>query len=171
MIQLKAQAAAGAPSIILERPQDGAAADALIDRAFGPGRFTKSSERVREFADFAPDLSFCAWRDDQIAGVLRQWRVRVGDTPAVFLGPIAVEADVRSGGVGALLIEQACAAAKAAGETAIVLVGDAPYFSRFGFAAALGKAVRLPGPVDQRRVLAIAFAPEGEALSGPIRPL
>jgi predicted N-acetyltransferase YhbS len=82
-----------------------------------------------------------------------------------------VDAEERSGGVGGLLVEQAVAAARAAGETAIVLVGDAPYFQRFGFSAELGQAVRLPGPVDQRRVLAIAFAPIGEALSGPVRPL
>jgi len=171
MIQLQPQATPDAPSVVLERPQDAALADALIDRAFGPGRFTKSSERVREFADFAADLSFCAWRDEELVGVVRQWRVRVGESQAVFLGPIAVEADERSGGVGALLVEQACAAAKAAGETAIVLVGDAPYFGRFGFTAELGRAVRLPGPVDPRRVLAIAFAPEGEALNGMIRAL
>jgi predicted N-acetyltransferase YhbS len=171
MIELKAQAAPDAPCILVERPQDGPLADALIDRAFGPGRLTKSSERVREFADFAPELSFCAWREARLVGVVRQWRVRVGDTQAVFLGPIAVEADERSSGVGGLLVEQAVAAAAAAGEAAIVLVGDAPYFGRFGFSAALGKAVRLPGPVDQRRVLAVAFSPAGEALSGPIRAL
>jgi len=171
MIQLKPKAAPDAPSVILHTPNDAGPADALIDRAFGPGRLTKVSERVREFADFAPDLSFCAWRGEELVGVVRQWRVRVGDTPAVFLGPIAVEAEDRSGGVGGLLIEQAIAAAREAGETAIALVGDAPYFGRFGFSAELGKAVRLPGPVDQRRVLAIAFTPEGEALSGMIRAL
>lgn len=171
MIQLMPTPAPEAPSVLLERPQDAALADALIERAFGPGRLTKSSERVREFAEFAPELSFCAWRGDELVGVVRQWRVRVGETPAVFLGPIAVEADERSGGVGGLLVEQACAAAKAAGETAIVLVGDAPYFSRFGFSADRGQAVRLPGPVDQRRVLGLAFKPEGETLSGMIQAL
>lgn len=171
MIQLKPTPALEAPSVLLQRPQDAALGDALIERAFGPGRLTKSSERVREFADFADDLSFCAWRGDELVGVVRQWRVRVGHTPVIFLGPIAVEADERSGGVGGLLVEQACAGAKAAGEAAIVLVGDAPYFGRFGFSAELGRAVRLPGPVDQRRVLVVAFAPEGEALEGPIRPL
>jgi predicted N-acetyltransferase YhbS len=171
MIQLKPKTAPDAPSVLPLAPQDAALADALIDRAFGPGRFTKVSERVREFAAFAPELSFCAWRGERLVGVVRQWRVRVGDTAAVFLGPIAVDAEERSGGVGGLLVEQAVAAARAAGETAIVLVGDAPYFQRFGFSAELGRAVRLPGPVDQRRVLAVAFRPEGEALSGAVRPL
>ncbi|THD81909.1 MAG: N-acetyltransferase [Phenylobacterium sp.] len=171
MINLKSHAAHLAPSVIPEQPADAGAADALIDRAFGPGRFTKVSERVREFAEFAPELSFCAWREGRLVGVVRQWRVRAGETPVVFLGPIAVEAEARSGGVGAMLVHRACAAARAAGETAIVLVGDAPYFGRWGFSAALAKDVRLPGPVDPKRVLATAFTAEGEQLSGPIQPL
>jgi len=171
MIHLDSQMAPTAPSLALEQPQDGGLADALIDRAFGPGRFTKVSERVREFADFAPELSFCAWQGGRLVGVVRQWRVRAGATPVVFLGPIAVEADERSSGVGGLLVEAARDAAKAAGEAAIVLVGDEPYFSRFGFSAALAREVVLPSPVDQRRVLAVAFTPAGEALSGPIAPL
>jgi predicted N-acetyltransferase YhbS len=171
MIQLKTDPADAAPSLTTERPKDGPAADALIDAAFGPGRFTKVSERVREFAQFAPELSVCAWRGERLVGVVRQWRVRCGDAPVVFLGPIAVAADERSGGVGARLVEQACAAAKAAGEAAIVLVGDEPYFGRWGFSAALAKAVLLPGPVDQNRVLAVALSPQGESLSGPIQVL
>jgi predicted N-acetyltransferase YhbS len=170
-MSLKSSPAPDAPSLLAERPQDAAAADAVIDRAFGPGRFTKVSERVREFAQFAPELSFCAWREGRMVGVVRQWRVRAGETAIVFLGPIAVAADERSSGVGGLLIERACAAARAAGEAAIVLVGDEPYFGRWGFSAALAKDVRLPGPVDQNRVLAVAFTPAGEALSGPIQPL
>jgi predicted N-acetyltransferase YhbS len=171
MRNLKPHAAPPAPSVVTEQPADAAAAEALIDRAFGPGRLTKVSERVREFADFAPELSFCAWRGERLVGVVRQWRVRAGTTPVVFLGPIAVEADERSGGLGGLLVEQACAAAKAAGETAIVLVGDAPYFGRWGFSAGPAKDVRLPGPVDQNRVLATAFTAEGETLSGMVQPL
>jgi len=170
-MSLKSSPAPDAPSLLAERPQDAAAADGVIDRAFGPGRFTKVSERVREFARFAPELSFCAWRGERMVGVVRQWRVRAGETPIVFLGPIAVEDDERSSGVGGLLIAQACAAAQAAGEAAIVLVGDEPYFGRWGFTAALARDVVLPGPVDPRRVLAVAFTRDGEALSGPIQPL
>jgi predicted N-acetyltransferase YhbS len=171
MIQLKTDPADAAPRLTTERPADGPPASALIDRAFGPGRFTKVSERVREFADFAPELSVCAWRGERLVGVVRQWRVRCGAQPVVFLGPIAVAAEERSGGIGAMLVKQACAAARAAGEAAIVLVGDEPYFGRFGFSADRAKAVQLPGPVDQHRVLAAAFTAEGEALSGAIRPL
>ena len=170
-MSLKPDPAADAPSLANERPQDAALAEDLIDRAFGPGRFTKISERVREFAEFAPELSYCAWRGERLVGVVRQWRVRAGETPIVFLGPLAVEAEERSSGVGGLLVEQACAAAKAAGECAIVLVGDEPYFARFGFSAALTRELLMPGPVDPGRVLAVAFTPDGARLMGPVRPL
>jgi predicted N-acetyltransferase YhbS len=84
------------------------------------------------------------------------WRAAAGGQPIVFLGPLAVDQDQRKHGLGAMLVERACAAAEAAGETAVVLVGDLPFFQRVGFAVA--PAVRMPGPVDPRRVLARAFA-------------
>jgi predicted N-acetyltransferase YhbS len=152
-----------------EAPKDQPAIEALLDRAFGPGRFVKVSERVRELADFAPELSFVAWAGDEIVGVVRQWRVRVGDTPVVFLGPLAVDPGRWSAGVGGDLVGRACEAAQAAGEAAIVLVGDSPYFGRFGFTPDLATQVRLPGPVDQARVQVRAFRPEGERLAGPVR--
>jgi predicted N-acetyltransferase YhbS len=142
-----------APVIQPEQPSDAAAVEALLDHAFGPGRFTKVSERVREIAEFAPELSFCAWDGPRLLGVVRQWRVRVGETPVVFLGPLAVDQGERSAGVGGQLVERACQAAYAAGEAVVLLVGDGPYFERFGFAAEPAAAVRLPGPVDQKRVL------------------
>jgi predicted N-acetyltransferase YhbS len=163
------QPAAPVPALTLqsEQPADAARIEALLDRAFGPGRFTKVSERVRELADFAPELSVCAWDGDRLLGVVRMWRVAVGGQPVVFLGPLAVEQDDRSAGVGALLAARACEAAAAAGESHVLLVGDEPYFGRVGFAAAPASAVILPGPVDQRRVLARAL--QGPAdLSGPV---
>lgn len=173
---MTAEPAAPPPALLLqsERPEDGPAVDALVDRAFGPGRFTKVSERVREFAAFAAELSVCAWEGRRLVGSVRMWRVAVGDTPAVFLGPLAVDEAHRLGGVGGLLVERACAAAQAAGEAQVLLVGDEPYFGRFGFAAAPARRVRLPGPVDQRRVLARTLLPSAEMapalLTGPIRP-
>jgi len=136
-----------------EQPQDAEAIEALLDHAFGPGRFTKVSERVREFAEFRPDLSVCAWDGARLVGSVRMWKVHVGAAPVIFLGPLAVEADVRKHGTGGVLVQRACAAADAAGLPVVLLVGDEPYFGRFGFAAAPAREVRLPGPVDQRRVL------------------
>ena len=165
---MSVQPSAPAPALTLkpEQPQDAAAVEALLDHAFGPGRFVKVSERVREHAEFAPELSLCAWEDGKLLGVVRMWRVRVGDQPVVFLGPLAVDAGQRKAGLGGLLVVRALHAAEAAGEACVLLVGDAPYFGRFGFDAALAKDVRLPGPVDQRRVLAKAFKPV--ALNGDV---
>jgi predicted N-acetyltransferase YhbS len=149
-----------------ETPRDQPAIEALLDHAFGPGRFVKSSERVREMAEFAPELSFCAWSEGCLVGVVRMWRVRIGATPLIFLGPLAVETDQRSAGVGGLLVERASEAARAAGESAVLLVGDASYFVRFGFTPA--PQAKMPGPVDQRRVLVRAFTDLGEGLCGMV---
>jgi len=145
-----------APALVLrsEQAADAHAIEALLDRAFGPGRFVKASERVREVAEFRPDLSVCALEGERLVGSVRMWRIRVGEVPAIFLGPLAVESDARSAGVGGLLVEAACQAAEAAGYPVVVLVGDTPYFGRFGFSADHTRAVRLPGPVDPRRLLA-----------------
>ncbi|MDO8800934.1 GNAT family N-acetyltransferase [Phenylobacterium sp.] len=160
-------AAAQAPTLKLEQDQDGAAIEVLLDHAFGPGRFTKVSERVREIAEFRQDLSFCAWDGGRLVGCVRMTRIAIGDTEAMFLGPLAVEEDVRKFGTGGLLVQAACDAAQAAGFANVLLVGDEPYFSRFGFAAAPAKAVRLPGPVDQLRVLVRALREGGaDCLSG-----
>jgi predicted N-acetyltransferase YhbS len=153
-----------------EAPEHQALVERLLDRAFGPGRFVKTSERVREFAEFAPELSFLAWAGGELLGVVRQWRVRVGETPVVFLGPLAVDPGRWSAGVGGALVVRACHAAQHEGDAAILLVGDVAYFRRFGFSAELARQVRLPGPVDQTRVQARAFQPPGEHLAGRVAP-
>jgi predicted N-acetyltransferase YhbS len=147
---------APALDLVNEAPDHAPAIEALLNRAFGPGRFAKVSERVREFAEFAPELSFCAVEDGRLVGVVRMWRVAVGGRPIVFLGPLAVDATERKNGLGALLVERACQAAEAAGEAAVLLVGDLPFFARVGFAVAPG--AELPGPVDPKRVLVRKFA-------------
>jgi predicted N-acetyltransferase YhbS len=144
-----------------ERPQDADAVERLVLRAFGPGRFAKAAERLREGREPLLELSFVAWDHRELIGSVRQWPVRVGESPAIFLGPIAVEEDYRSHGVGAALIERCCAAATAAGHAAIVLVGDTPFFGPLGFAQA--PSVIMPGPVDQSRVLARALLPRADA--------
>jgi predicted N-acetyltransferase YhbS len=161
-------AASAAFTLRPEQPQDSAEVEALLDRAFGPGRFVKSSERVREFAAFAPELSLCAWEAGRLLGVVRMWRVRVGDQPVVFLGPLAVDRDQRKAGLGGLLVARACHAAEAAGERVVLLVGDPPYFGRLGFSAEGTAGVRMPGPVDQGRVLARSLVRADVRLEGPV---
>lgn len=167
---MTAQPSTPLPALTLqfEQPQDGPLVDALVARAFGPGRFTKVSERVREFATFAPELSVCAWSQGRLMGCARMWRVRVGGRPVMFLGPFAVEQGERNAGFGARLIARACEAAHAAGESHVLLVGDEAYFGRVGFARAGGREVILPGPVDQDRVLVRALKPDAGDIAGPV---
>lgn len=145
------------PSLPFEiRPEaegDDPAIDVLLDHAFGPGRFAKASERVREFAPLRRDLSFCAWEGGRLSGVVRQSAIRVGDTPLIFLGPLAVETRLRRLGAGAQLVERACQAAARDGARAVLLVGDPPFFGRMGFSAEATGQIVMPGPVDRRRLL------------------
>ena len=156
------------PRIAAERPEDASLVEALVLRAFGPGRFAKAAERLREGRAPAYDLSFTAWDGRRLIGCARQWTVTVGGAPAIFFGPIAVDEAWRSHGLGAALTERACEAAAAAGHAAIVLVGDMPFFGPLGFAVA--PQVTMPGPVDPRRVLARALAEGGaDGLEGLVR--
>ena len=127
---------------------DAAAVEALVLAAFGPGRFAKTAERLRERATVA--TGFVARDGERLLGSVRLWSVTVGGTPALFLGPIAVAADNRRAGLGAELV-QACLSWAAEADRGVLLVGDSPYFGRFGFTAATD--VRLPGPADPRRIL------------------
>lgn len=145
--------ASPAPDIRSETPQDGPAIEALLDHAFGPGRFAKASERVREMAPLRLDLSFCAWEGDRLVGVVRQSEIVIGGHRLIFLGPLAVNATARRLGAGARLVEVACAAAETAGYGEVLLVGDPPFFGRLGFSAEATGQIIMPGPVDPRRLL------------------
>lgn len=155
-----------------ERLADAAAVEGLIARAFGPGRFAKAVERLREGGRLDRNTSFVAWRGGKAVGCVRLWPVSIGDKPGLLLGPIAVDASCRRQGLGADLVRRACEAATAAGWRYVVLVGDAPFFGPLGFLAAPARQIRLPGPVDQGRVMVRALAPDGDAgLAGPLVPL
>lgn len=132
--------------IEIETAADEQAVEALVLAAFGPGRFAKTAERLRERSHVA--AGFVVRDGEAVIGSVRLWAITVGGEPALFLGPIAVASDSRKAGLGADLV-QACL--DHAGATGILLVGDLPYFGRFGFR--LAPDVRLAGPVDQRRVL------------------
>jgi predicted N-acetyltransferase YhbS len=156
--------------IDMERMVDRAQGTALIDRVFGPGRYAKVSERLREGNRPHDHLSFCAFGGGALVGVVRQWPVLAGAVGGVFLGPIAVDEAWRNRGVGALLMARACAAATDAGEAYILLVGDQALFGPYGFAPAPRGALRMPGPVDPARVLLLPLRPgASEGLAGVVR--
>ena len=150
---MTAQPSTPLPALTLqpEQPQDGPSVDALIAHAFGPGRYTKVSERVREFATFAPELSVCAWSQGRLMGVARMWRVRVGGRPGMVLGPCAVEHGGRNAGFGARLNARACGNGQARGESHVLLVGDEAYLAGWVFNARPAGRWCCP-PVDRDQV-------------------
>jgi len=152
----------GGAVVRAEQAGDAAALDRIVLQAFGPGRFAKTAERLREGADI--EAGFVACLDGRVIGSVRLWRIRVGETPCLFLGPIAVERSERSEGVGAALVEACVGQAHANRSAGILLVGDAPYFGRFGFGRIEG--VRLPGPVDPARLLWLPV--DRETVAGPV---
>jgi predicted N-acetyltransferase YhbS len=155
--------------LALERPEDSAAVEALVARAFGPGRYAKTSQRVREGNHMIRELSFCAFQGETLAGTVRLWPIRIGETPALFLGPIAVDARRRGDGLGGALVRQACEAAQARGDKIVLLVGDLSFFGPLGFEVAPRDQIRLPGPVNPSRILWRALTPGAfEGVSGVV---
>ena len=146
-------------TIIPELPIHAPQREALLDRAFGIKRRRKTSERLREGRTPAEGLAFSAVnRAGRLIGTVRLWEVAAGTAgPALLLGPLAVEQRHRGRGLGSALMRYAIAAAEAAGARAILLVGDAPYYARFGFAKTDG--LSLPGPVDPDRFLGLELEP------------
>jgi len=143
-----------------ERLSDIDAREALLDQAFGEARSRKASERLREHRLPAEGLSLIAAEGRRVVGSARLWNVACGaDKPALLLGPVAVSADSRGRGIGAALVRRAVAEARKLGHAAIVLVGDAAYYSRFGFSTAKTGALWMPGPFERHRLLALELAP------------
>lgn len=139
-----------------ERSTDIAARERLLDAAFGPARSAKTSERLREDRFAADGLSFVAIEQGRLVGTARLWNVSAGlGRPALLLGPLAVAADARNRGIGAALVQRALREARRLGHRAVLLVGDAPYYGRFGFSADKTGALRLPGPFEPERLLGI----------------
>ncbi len=146
-------------AIAPEGQADAAAAEALVERTFGPGRYAKAAERLREGNHFLPGLSFVARESGVLVGTVRMWPVRIGATPALLLGPIAVDAAARRRGLGLALAAGACEAAAKAGHGLVVLVGDLGFFEKIGFERLAPGRLRLPGPADPARVLVKALKP------------
>lgn len=151
-----------------ERPEDAPLVEMLLAEAFGPGRFAKSAFRLREGVEAEAGLSFAAVEDGILRGSVRFWPVKVGGTPVLLLGPLAVQGHQRGRGIGIDLMRHGLAAARNAGWRAVILVGDEPYYAKIGFAR-LKARLRFPGPVDPARVLALALVEGGlEGLAGEV---
>ena len=155
-------------SIMLDAPEHAVAVEALYDDVFGPGRFAKTAERLREGNEKIADASLVAIDSEGVTGVVRVWPVTVGEKGrAAFLGPIAVAERRRGNGVAFKLMERAIGVCREQGYAAVILVGDLDYYERYGFKPTGGR-FQLPGPVDQRRVLIRDLADRAAKLEGPL---
>ena len=158
-------------TILTEKPDDAGAIERLHERTFGPGRYARTAFRIREQIAHRLDLSFTARIGTLLVGSVRLTPIRIGETPALLLGPLTIEPPFRERGIGQALIERALESAKAKGHRLVVLVGDEPYYGKSGFKRMPKGAVTLPGPVDPARML-VAELEEGAfvGVSGVVRP-
>ena len=138
-----------------ERASDVVAREALLDACFDEGRQMRTCQRLRDGRAPAESLALSAVREGRLVGTVRLWHVSAGGKPMLMLGPLAVDAACRALGVGAALMDEALAAAKARGHGAVILLGDAPYYARFGFSAEKTGELLLPGPFERERLLGL----------------
>ena len=142
-----------------ERLHDSTDIEGLLDAAFGPERFTKSSYTLRENLSAIHGLNFVARDGERLVGTVRQFPIHVYDMlsgaceNAVLLGPLAVSPNAQSCGIGGKLVSQALQAAKSRGHKRVLLVGEADYYKKFGFEPVLPRYITLPGGRDARRLL------------------
>jgi predicted N-acetyltransferase YhbS len=158
-------------TILPETPADADVIERLHERTFGPGRYARTAFRIREGAGHLLGLSFTARIGTLLVGSLRLTPIRIGETPALLLGPLTVEPPFRRRGIGLALMQRALTEARHKGHRLVVLVGDESYYAKAGFRQIPKGQARMPGPVDPDRLL-VAELVEGAftGVSGPIRP-
>lgn len=152
----------------------------VLDRAFGPDRHARTAYRIREGMDWLPGLSLAALdADEMLVATIQCWPIglqtKKGQVPLVMVGPVAVVPERQGEGFGiglmsAMLAEDARLAATGGRALPQVLIGDAEYYGRWGFSAAMTGGWRCPGPYEQHRLLArghgLAAMP-AEGMLGP----
>ncbi len=150
------------------QPHHEAAVAALLDLAFGPGRFAKAAARLREGNRPIPELNLLAFENHALRASVQFWPVVIGDRPALLLGPLAVDPVHRGRGIGLALMSRGLERARQLGHDLVVLIGDEPYYAKVGFVRAPAP-LTLPGPVDPRRVLLCPLTKGAlEGVAGPV---
>lgn len=146
--------------ILRERPDDDSLIEPLLDRCFGFDRHHKTVYRLREGRAPIEKLAFVGLAlDGSLLGSLRFWPIRIGETPAILLGPLAVEPALQGAGVGRGLLRHGLTRAKRLGAQICVTVGAPAYYGPFGFENAAGHGLILPGPVEPERFQVLEIAP------------
>jgi len=161
-------------AIFAELPGDVPARDALLDAAMGPRWRKKSSEKLRRGRKPSLGLALIA-RDTagKVVGTVRLWDVAAGEggSAALLLGPLAVDPPLKGAGIGGALMRVAIEEAKRFGHKAILLVGDAPYYERFGFSTEKTGKLAMPGPYERHRFLALELVDGAlDRAAGVLRP-
>ncbi|WP_454632466.1 GNAT family N-acetyltransferase [Bradyrhizobium cenepequi] len=142
-------------AIRAERCSDVEAREMLLDACFGENRHQRTCQRLRDGRAPAEGLALSAVADGRLVGTLRLWHVSAGGRPALMLGPLAVDSACRGLGVGAALTVRALELAVLRGHGAVILLGDAPYYARFGFSPEKMGELALPGPFERDRLLGL----------------
>jgi predicted N-acetyltransferase YhbS len=146
--------------IRVETAADAAALSQLSAQAFGPGRFARSAYRVREGVPPIPALCLTGWLGGRVVGGIRFTAIRIGDAQSgLLLGPLVVDPEVTGKGYGKALVGEGLERARGQGFGLVLLVGDMPYYGRFGFVPVTPGQIVLPGPVDPARLLAAELNP------------
>lgn len=153
-----------------ERAKDRARIEELLDLSFGADRAKKTAYRFREGVEPVHELSYVVAYEDEagaeceVVATIRYWPLLLpDDSPALLLGPIAVDSGLRSEGIGEGLMHFTLAHARAMGYVSVILVGDAPYYQRFGFSRDTTLGLEMPGWVDENRFLGLEWV-EGALL-------
>jgi predicted N-acetyltransferase YhbS len=157
--------------IRLETADAAPALSQLSAQAFGPGRFARTAYRVREGVPPVPALSLTGWLDGRLVGGIRFTAISIGAAEgAALLGPLVVDPEVKGKGYGKALVSEGLARARDEGFGLVLLVGDMPYYGRFGFTPVPPGKITLPGPVDPARLLAVELQPGAiEGTGGPVK--
>jgi len=148
-----------------EAPQDDDAVEQMAAEAFGPGRFSRSAFRLREGVEHEHALSFVALMEKlggggkELVGSVRLTRILIGEEPALVLGPLVVARSRKNLGIGRELMHRSLFEARQRGHRFVILVGDHPYYGKFGFHVVPRGQITLPGPVDPGRLLYCELAP------------
>ncbi|WP_137678869.1 GNAT family N-acetyltransferase [Aurantiacibacter suaedae] len=138
---------------------DPAMVEQLLDRAFGPDRHERTAYKVREGTEWLPALSFAAIDEQELlVGSIQVYPIALTDEagrrhPMLMVGPVAVVPERQSEGFGTTLMMAMASSLDPAAALPQVLIGDAPYYGRFGFVAAPTQGWSLPGPYDKARLL------------------
>ena len=147
-------------NIAVATSAEAAQIEALLDRTFGYARRQKTSYRLRDGIAPLSDLSFVARHaDGGLLAAIRYWPIRIETTPAILLGPLAVEPALQGQGYGKALVRHSLSEAKRQGHRICVVIGAPAYYGPFGFQSAPAVGLVMPGPVEPERFQVLALRP------------